>query len=124
MKVIPRKRKKKLELQKPLLQVLIFFLGAEKKSLRRGVKEVQKALRKGEKGIMVFAGDVQPIDVMSHLPVLCEDKDVPYIYVRSKEELGIASHTKRPTCCVLIKKHKDFSDSFKECKAKIQPIVY
>ena len=64
-------------------------------------------MRKGETGVCVIAGDISPIDVISHLPVLCEDKSVPYIFVPSKEALGTAGQTKRPTSCVLIKASKD-----------------
>jgi H/ACA ribonucleoprotein complex subunit 2 len=77
------------------------------KSVRRGVKEVVKAVRKGEKGVCVIAGDISPIDVISHLPVLCEDNSVSYIFVPSKEALGTAGQTKRPTSCVLIKPSSD-----------------
>ena len=35
--------------------------------------------------ICVIAGDISPIDVITHLPVLCEENDIPYIYVPSKE---------------------------------------
>lgn len=70
--------------------------------LRRGVKEVAKAIRKGEKGICLLAGDISPIDVISHLPVACEEADVPYIYVPSRSDLGTAAITKRPTSCVLV----------------------
>ncbi len=70
--------------------------------VKRGVKEVVKALRKGEKGLVVLAGDISPIDILSHIPVLCEDTSNPYIFVRSKEALGSASATKRPTSCVMI----------------------
>ncbi len=52
--------------------------------MRRGVKEVVKALRKGEKGLCVIAGDISPLDVICHLPVFCEENDVPYIFVDSK----------------------------------------
>jgi H/ACA ribonucleoprotein complex subunit 2 len=41
------------------------------KKLRRGVKDVVKAIRKGEKGICILAGDVSPVDVISHIPILC-----------------------------------------------------
>ncbi len=57
---------------------------ASAKLLRRGVKEVVKALRKSESGLCVLAADISPIDVISHIPVLCEDTNVPYIYVSSK----------------------------------------
>ena len=62
---------------------------AKAKRARRGVREVIKALRKKEKGIMVLAGNVTPIDVISHIPVLCEEAGIPYIFVPAKEELGM-----------------------------------
>lgn len=52
--------------------------------------------------LLILAGDINPIDVISHLPVMCEDAEIPYIFVPSKEELGYASATKRPTSCVMI----------------------
>ncbi|WZN58581.1 ribosomal protein L7Ae [Chloropicon roscoffensis] len=75
---------------------------AKVKALKRGVKEVVKAVRKGTKGTCIIAGDVSPIDVLSHVPVLCEDNEVPYVFVPSKEELGAAGLTKRPTSCILL----------------------
>ncbi|MCL7022822.1 hypothetical protein MKW94_017074 [Papaver nudicaule] len=65
----------------------------ESKCLKRGVKEVVKSIRRGNKGLCVIAGNISPIDVITHLPILCEEADIPYVYVPSKE---------RPTCCVLI----------------------
>ena len=75
---------------------------SQAKSVRRGVKEVVKALRKGEKGLLIIAGDISPIDVVTHLPIMCEDRDVPYYYVPSKHDLGAAACTKRPTSCILV----------------------
>ncbi|CDK25657.1 unnamed protein product [Kuraishia capsulata CBS 1993] len=72
------------------------------KHVKRGVKEVVKALRKGEKGLVIIAGDISPPDVISHIPVLCEDSSVPYVFLPSKEDLGSAGATKRPTSCVMI----------------------
>lgn len=72
------------------------------KHVKRGVKEVVKALRKGDKGVVIIAGDISPGDVISHIPVLCEDSHVPYVFVPSKEDLGSAGATKRPTSCVMV----------------------
>ncbi|KAF2746100.1 L30e-like protein [Sporormia fimetaria CBS 119925] len=101
---------------------------AKTKTLRRGVKEVVKALRKSEisgpsssdisnpSAIVVIAADISPMDVISHIPVLCEDHNIPYIYIKSRAELGESSATKRPTSVVMItkernKKNKDIKDS-------------
>ncbi|GER29588.1 H/ACA ribonucleoprotein complex subunit 2-like protein [Striga asiatica] len=75
---------------------------AERKCLKRGVKEVVKSIRRGNKGVCVIAGNISPIDVITHVPILCEEANIPYIYVPSKEDLANAGATKRPTCCVLV----------------------
>ena len=70
--------------------------------VKRGVKEVGKSIRKNLTGICIFAADVSPIDVYSHLPVQCENNRIPYIYVRSRIELGRSASTKRPTSVILL----------------------
>ena len=76
---------------------------ASSKRIRRGVKEVVKGLRKGEGGLCIMAGDIYPLDVYSHLPILLEEKKIPYLFVPSKQDLGAAACTKRPTSVVLVK---------------------
>jgi H/ACA ribonucleoprotein complex subunit 2 len=83
---------------------------AKNKTLKRGVKEVVKSLRKSPQGapnvegpgVVILAADISPMDVISHIPVLCEDHNVPYIFVASRAELGAAGNTKRPTSVVMI----------------------
>ena len=58
--------------------------------LRTGMKDVSKAIRKNEQGMVVLAGNVSPIDIYSHIPAICEEKGLPYIYTPSKEQLGLA----------------------------------
>ena len=92
------------------------------KSIRRGVREVVKSLRKGEKGLVVLAGDVSPIDVITHIPVYCEDKSIPYVYIPSRRDLGSAIQTKRPTSAILIKKHTDFESHFTKCFDEVKAL--
>jgi H/ACA ribonucleoprotein complex subunit 2 len=80
------------------------------KFVRRGVKEVVKALRKGSKGFCIIAGDISPIDVVVHLPIMCEDRQIPYFYVPSKTDLGAAASTKRPTSCILVTPKDSFAE--------------
>jgi H/ACA ribonucleoprotein complex subunit 2 len=89
---------------------------AKNNTLKRGVKEVVKALRKSPPsapgytsfpGLVIIAGDISPMDVISHLPVLCEDHNVPFIFVSSRAELGAAAKTKRPTSVVMIMEKRD-----------------
>ncbi|ODQ67585.1 L30e-like protein [Nadsonia fulvescens var. elongata DSM 6958] len=103
------------------------------KHVKRGVKEVVKSLRKGEKGLVIIAGDIFPADVISHIPVLCEDSSVPFVFVPSKEDLGSAGATKRPTSCVMIvpgggkkknesSKAEDYREGFDEIVKEVSKI--
>ncbi|KAG8418416.1 hypothetical protein J3459_005921 [Metarhizium acridum] len=89
---------------------------AKNGTLKRGVKEVVKTLRKSPAGgpgntsfpgVVVIAGDISPQDVISHIPVLCEDHNVPFIFVTSRAELGAAAKTKRPTSVVMVMEKHD-----------------
>lgn len=61
------------------------FAAAKQKCLKRGVKEVVKALRKGEKGLLLLASNITPVDVISHLPLMAEEASgVEYCWVLSK----------------------------------------
>lgn len=92
------------------------MVAAKNSALKRGVKEVNKAIRKATAGnpadltsikttpvgIVVIAGDISPMDVISHVPVACEDHHLPYFFVPSRNELGAAGGTKRPTAIVMV----------------------
>ncbi|CAK9824513.1 H/ACA ribonucleoprotein complex subunit 2-like protein [Anthophora retusa] len=88
----------------------------QKTYLRNGLKDVQKHLRKGEKGLVVFAGDVFPIEIMCHLPIVCEDKNIPYCYTPSRQDIGSAMGVKRGSLMVLIKEHAEYKELFEEIK--------
>lgn len=92
---------------------------AKLKNIRRGVKEVQKFINKGEKGIVVLAGDTLPIDVYCHLPIMCEDRNMPYAYIPSKVDLGSSAGSKRPTCVIMIKPHQDYQEAYDECLEEV-----
>lgn len=93
--------------------ILTCLLAAVNKCLKRGVKEVVKALRKSPvpspnasnpipNGVVVLAADISPMDVISHIPVLCEDHGIPYVFVTSRAELGNSAATKRPTSVTMV----------------------
>jgi H/ACA ribonucleoprotein complex subunit 2 len=99
-------------LRRESLTLLTITIAAKNKALKRGVKECVKAIRKSPvslpsangsaPGIVILAADISPMDVISHIPVLCEDHNIPYLYVESRAELGAAGSTKRPTSVVMI----------------------
>ena len=70
--------------------------------LRRGVNETTKAIERGIAKLVVIGEDVEPPEIVAHLPILCEEKNVPYVYVPSKKDLGTASGISVPTSSIAI----------------------
>lgn len=74
---------------------------------RKGVNETTKAIERGTAKLVVMAKDVTPPEVLMHLPVICEEKQVPYAYVPNKVELGKACGVDVPTSSVAVTEEGD-----------------
>jgi large subunit ribosomal protein L7Ae len=58
--------------------------------VRKGTNETTKAVERAISKFVVIAEDVDPPEIVFHLPVMCEEKNIPYIYVASKNKVGTA----------------------------------
>ncbi len=58
--------------------------------VRKGTNEATKAIERGTSKLIVIAEDVEPPEVVAHLPILCEEQNTDYVFVPSKQELGKA----------------------------------
>ena len=59
--------------------------------IKRGTNEATKTIERGVAKLVVIAEDVEPPEVVAHLPLLCEERKIPYVFVPSKDQLGSAS---------------------------------
>ena len=64
-----------------------------------------------------MAADAEPLEILLHLPLLCEDKNVPYVFVKSKAALGRACGVTRPVIAVSI-----IQNEGSQLKSQIQKI--
>jgi hypothetical protein len=55
------------------------------KQLKKGANEATKALNRGQAEFVILASDAEPLEILLHIPLLCEDKNVPYVFVQSKQ---------------------------------------
>lgn len=65
------------------------------RQLKKGANEATKTLNRGIAEFIIMAADAEPIEIVLHLPLLCEDKNVPYVFVPSKIALGRACGVSR-----------------------------
>jgi large subunit ribosomal protein L7Ae len=70
--------------------------------IKKGTNEVTKAVERGEAAIVIMATDVDPPEILAHMPALCEERGVPYVYVPAKAELGNSIGLEKPTASIAI----------------------
>jgi len=58
--------------------------------VRKGTNETTKVVERGLSKLVIIAEDVEPPEVVAHLPILCEERNSPFIFVPSKQQLGVS----------------------------------
>ena len=59
--------------------------------IEKGTNEVTKAIERGTAKLVVYAADVEPKEIVQHIPVLCKEKKIPCQEVDNKNKLGLAA---------------------------------
>ena len=72
--------------------------------ITKGTNETTKYVERGTSKLVLIAEDVSPEEIIAHIPFLCEEKNVPYIFVPRRDELGQATGIDVPTSASAIVK--------------------
>jgi len=93
--------------------------------LKKGANEATKTLNRGTSEIIILAEDTSPLAILLHLPLLCEDKNVPYVYVRSKTALGRACGVSRPVIAASVTTNEasDLMPQIRDLKSKVERLM-
>lgn len=84
-----------------------------------------KTLNRGTSEIILLAADTAPLAILMHLPLLCEDKNVPYVYVPSKMALGRACGVSRAVISASITTNEasDLMNQIRALKDKVERLM-
>eukprot|EP01125_Pyxidicula_operculata_P014375 TRINITY_DN4783_c0_g1_i1.p2 TRINITY_DN4783_c0_g1~~TRINITY_DN4783_c0_g1_i1.p2 ORF type:complete len:129 (+),score=29.51 TRINITY_DN4783_c0_g1_i1:892-1278(+) len=98
---------------------------ANYKQLRKGANEATKTLNRGLAEIIIMAADAEPIEILLHLPLLCEDKNVSYVFVPSKVALGRACGVSRPViaCSITSSEGSELKEQIESLKDSIERLL-
>lgn len=70
--------------------------------IEKGTNEVTKAIERETAKLVVYAKDVEPKEIVQHLPILCKEKGIPCVEADSKQKLGISAGLPVSTSSVVI----------------------
>merc|ERR1711911_217387 len=127
----PTKVKKEKDDDKQAYEELLNHVSVIAKPMasRKLTKKVYKLLKKAAKqkgfvrnGLVIFAGDVTPVDIMCHMPAVCEEKKIPYVYTPSRLELGHALGLKRTSLMVLVREHTEYKSQYDELMEELKSL--
>jgi len=95
------------------------------RQLKKGANEATKTLNRGTAELVVLAADTSPLAILLHLPLLAEDKNVPYVYVNSKTALGRACGVSRAVIAASITTNEssDLMPQIRELKNRVERLM-
>ncbi|EED82477.1 candidate NHP2/L7aE family protein [Postia placenta Mad-698-R] len=95
------------------------------KQLKKGANEATKTLNRGIAEVIILTADTEPLEILLHLPLLCEEKNVPYVFVSSKAALGRACGVTRPVIAASIttNENKELSSQIITIKKAIDKLM-
>jgi len=92
------------KLQDQLKNALTTIAETKDSKIRKGMNEVTKSIERNQAKLVVMAEDVTPPEILYHVPVLCEEKKIPYIYMSTKKALGKAVNINVSSSSIAIEK--------------------
>ncbi len=114
----------KYEAPKEIVDAAYEALNIASKSgiVRKGTNEATKAVERAQAKLVVIAEDVDPPEVIAHLPILCDERKIPYVFVPSKDKLGTAVGIDVPCASACILKEGDAAGLIKEIITRLEQI--
>ena len=97
-------------------------IARETGAVRKGTNETTKSIERGQAKLVLIAEDVEPPEIVAHLPLLCEEKKIPYIFVPDKLKLGNAAGIDVYSSAACIVEPGEASDLLKDIIKRIETL--
>ena len=98
-------------------------IASESGKIRKGTNEATKSIERGKAKLVLIAENVEPPEIVAHLPLLCDERKAPYVYVPDKRKIGDALGIMVSSAAAAIEEEGDAENLVKEIISKLQEIV-
>jgi len=90
--------------------------------VKKGTNETTKAVERGNAELILVAEDVQPEEVVMHLPELADEKGVPFVFVETQDEIGAAAGLQVGSAAAAIVDAGEAGDDVEEIADKVEEL--
>ncbi len=98
-------------------------IAAESGKIRKGTNEATKSIERGRAKLVLVAENVEPPEIVAHIPMLCDERNAPYVYVPEKQRLGEAAGLMVGSAAAAIEEPGEGSELVDEILNKLKEIV-
>ena len=98
-------------------------IAAESGKIRKGTNEATKSIERGRAKLVLVAENVEPPEIVAHIPMLCDERKAPYVYVPEKQRLGEAAGLMVGSAAAAIEEPGEGSELVDEILNKLKEII-
>jgi large subunit ribosomal protein L7Ae len=98
-------------------------IAQESGKIRKGTNEATKSIERGRARLVLIAENVEPPEIVAHLPLLCDERKAPYVYVPEKQRLGQAAGLLVSSAAATIEEPGEAAELLNEIVSKLKEIV-
>jgi len=91
-------------------------------TVKKGTNETTKAIERGNADLVFVAEDVQPEEIVMHLPELAEEKGIPVIFIETQDDVGHAAGLEVGSAAAAIVDAGEASDDVDEIATKVEDL--
>jgi len=91
-------------------------------TVKKGTNETTKTIERGSAELVVIAEDVQPEEIVMHIPELADEKDVPYVFAESQDDVGHAAGLEVGSAAAAIVDAGEASDDVEDVASKVEEL--
>lgn len=91
-------------------------------SVKKGTNETTKAVERGNAELVYIAEDVQPEEIVMHLPELCDEKGIPFVFVETQDEVGQAAGLEVGSAAAAIVDAGEAEDDVEDIGSKVEEL--
>ncbi len=95
----------------------------ESGKIRKGTNEATKSIERGKAKLVLVAENVEPPEIVAHLPLLCDERKAPYVYVPEKQRIGQAAGLHVGSAAATIEDPGDAGELLNEIISKLKEII-
>ena len=91
-------------------------------TVKKGTNETTKSVERGNADLVFVAEDVQPEEIVMHLPELADEKEIPFVFIATQDDVGHAAGLEVGSAAAAIVDAGDAQDDVDDIAAKVEEL--